>query len=1765
MISAGSFQPEIKFRWCRTVGCRAPEVWLVLTSVTGTRVCLTWQPHLGWYEATPTPIPCGLHTGFILIKDKVRDAISGSLQVRERDYKVDPFHIVPHKFAVELFLQSDQTSPFWSDVPELRLRYLSSDHLERLVGSTHKDSHPYHQFGTLGGRKWVSSTSLIYTGDEGKEEGASSSIQKNFARSDGKTRVLPRSLTRGRSHSQLRASSTSFNNLKDQKEASISSPNLSRAFQVAVDLSHASSKFLAGLSSTSSGVCLGFEDGSEPPSPDNKETPNNISPYAAGGETSQDSEDAGEGARRKKSLFSSRDRSLRIEDLTGEEAWRCRREAGAKGFDGSNASSTSYEDLLANISSTRRATFKTELNLLRFDTLAQERLVKEILAPSDSDFEDEEGACEVSDSDIAGNYGCVITFESRSSSMDDVGSPRALEEVLVSLTSNDSHPEVVFEPSKLQLHSSDEEHDSEFNLGTSSSSERRQPEPKPRTAIPRSCSGPSSLINKVPVPSPPRLNVSLVSETLVSVESHNEGFDSSLDSSQVHVKGPPEGDQAMSDEDISESEARHRVTLQGDGTVTVAALTSDSRITPDIAEDDNFQYESLKHEDEHIPIDIRNIDSEDSTEGVACKYGVRYDVAEDEACSSAESDKDESERSNLHELDRAESITSSVDREIPTDSFSAIPLEDSLKVTVREADLTGTKSDEDKDNESDSRDPNSDPSEQCDVPKSCDHPKSLLNYSEYISVMSKSTEIQSGSESVEATSGVVSATASTLAGDDRARTLMGDDRARTLTGDDRARTVTGDDRARTLMGDDRARTLTGDDRASTLTGDDRARTLTGDDRARTSTGDDRARTVTGDDRARTLTGDDRARTSTGDDRARTVTGDDRARTCTGDDRARTSTGDDRARTVTGDDRARTVTGDDRARTLTGDDRARTLTGDDRARTLTGDDRARTLTGDDRARTLTGDDRARTLTGDDRARTSTGDDRARTVTGDDRARTVTGDDRARTLTGDDRARTLTGDDRARTLTGDDRARTLTGDDRARTLTGDDRARTLTGDDRARTLTGDDRARTLTGDDRARTLTGDDRARTLTGDDRARTLTGDDRARTLTGDDHGRNRSSIDDNRDRISRRNARSKTYNVSDRSKTLTNRTFDDRTFESDDRGRTLDSRTYKSGDTNRTLDSRTYKSGDTNRTLDSRTHKSDDRDRHFYGRTYKGGDKGRLLYGGAHTDVGKNRGVIGDERGVSFADVGKTSAGSDVSRYETNGSFLSGQYGGDKKLRASVGGRRQGQHPPGSATSDQHPERDAESHQPHLRYVRLQNAGTQTTQTKRTSKMASSWTYKFNEGEGVTVGSAAKYSRSPLRNGQTEPPFTPLPDRLSGPWSQRLARGPSPSPANADLAALQRNLYNLVQGHENTMYLRQLQNGLRHKAYLAPHLSQHIHPGSVQDPPPRRQQSSVNPPHHHESPVKHHCHHPPVPNYHQSPVHQSATPIHYKYPVLNSTFVQSSSSLAYFTTRPHLGARDGPPPGDRAAGVSYGGSARDLTRLHHTNTFFHHRAGGSSIRSAASLPDLQHPVSSHLRVPSQSSSFSHTNPGPTHAHSAFDVMVGSGSSVGLKGLYWDESDSGGSTDSLIDEAEHITTTPLDPNIYNIYPRIHDWDMPNRKHHKQRRRRTRSHQGGFSAWRSEADSASVGTSSGRPYLPYRGDQLSPGQQVKVLAPGGGVAVARVLTNQKSSWQINDKIHHTSAPVSSASVTVILLSEPNRLQGSVVTVPLEKVLLAWPRI
>ena len=77
------------------------------------------------------------------------------------------------------------------------------------------------------------------------------------------------------------------------------------------------------------------------------------------------------------------------------------------------------------------------LNQLHRTAAERELRVKSLLCESDSDFEDDvKGGAAAIDDDVSGAGGCVITLESRSSSMDDVGSPRALEEALVSLTSD---------------------------------------------------------------------------------------------------------------------------------------------------------------------------------------------------------------------------------------------------------------------------------------------------------------------------------------------------------------------------------------------------------------------------------------------------------------------------------------------------------------------------------------------------------------------------------------------------------------------------------------------------------------------------------------------------------------------------------------------------------------------------------------------------------------------------------------------------------------------------------------------------------------------------------------------------------------------------------------------------------------------------------------------------------------------------------------------------------------------------------------------------------------------------------------------------------------------------------------------------------------------------------------------------------------------------------------------------------------------------------
>ncbi|XP_050698045.1 kinesin-like protein KIF26A isoform X2 [Eriocheir sinensis] len=443
--SSSSIQPEITFRWCRTERCRAAEVWLVLTSVTGTQVCLTWRPQLGWYEAPPTPVPCGLHTGFLHAGDKGRNGVP--------EWPVDAFHVSPHRAGVELFVSGAPSGTFLGHAPDLRRRYL------------HPGPHD---------RRWVSSTAL----PSGGRSSPPHSTQDDWgdASRGGSGRG---GLSRG-------GASASLGDLRPLPAAA-PSPAFSRAFRVAAELSSTSSRLLAGLSSGSSGVCLAGEEAGSPPHHHRHHHPSSST------SSSPDSEDA---------LRAPRVRLSRARRRRGEGEGAC-----------------PEVEVETALSAARTSSLRTEAALLRLDTLAQERRVARLLAESesDSDFEEEEAEEEeeegVGGRAGGGQYGCVITFESRSSSLQDVGSPRALEDALVSLTSTDSHPEFTFEGS--------------------------------RSSGPPSAGGRGGL--EPPTPAPRR-------------------------------------------------------------------LAWGNRASPDLAEDQDFLYESLGHEDQRVPLRLTGLDSEDSAD-----------------------------------------------------------------------------------------------------------------------------------------------------------------------------------------------------------------------------------------------------------------------------------------------------------------------------------------------------------------------------------------------------------------------------------------------------------------------------------------------------------------------------------------------------------------------------------------------------------------------------------------------------------------------------------------------------------------------------------------------------------------------------------------------------------------------------------------------------------------------------------------------------------------------------------------------------------------------------------------------------------------------------------------------------------------------------------------------------------------------------------------------------------------------------------------------
>lgn len=61
-----------RFRWCLSIPCQTKKVYLILTSIAGSEIHLDWKNDLGWFESNILCLPCGFHTGFILIREKVR-------------------------------------------------------------------------------------------------------------------------------------------------------------------------------------------------------------------------------------------------------------------------------------------------------------------------------------------------------------------------------------------------------------------------------------------------------------------------------------------------------------------------------------------------------------------------------------------------------------------------------------------------------------------------------------------------------------------------------------------------------------------------------------------------------------------------------------------------------------------------------------------------------------------------------------------------------------------------------------------------------------------------------------------------------------------------------------------------------------------------------------------------------------------------------------------------------------------------------------------------------------------------------------------------------------------------------------------------------------------------------------------------------------------------------------------------------------------------------------------------------------------------------------------------------------------------------------------------------------------------------------------------------------------------------------------------------------------------------------------------------------
>ncbi|KAK3871848.1 hypothetical protein Pcinc_023049 [Petrolisthes cinctipes] len=1720
MATSTNIHPEIKLRWCRSVlGCRAQEVWLVLTSVTGTRVALTWLPHLGWYEAPPTPLPCGQHTGFILIKDKVHEG--GRSVERERDYWVEPFHVVPHKFAVELFLRSDEPSPFWSHLPQLRRRYLSCGPLPR-PASPSPSPRP--------ARKWRSSAALTYVpphSQPGEEDVG---------------------LTRGGSHGQLQPASASLTSLRDPDQAWASAPTLSRAFRVAVQLSRAGSRILPGLSSASSGVCLAPEDLSGPTSPE--------SPEPVTEDTS--------------SAWSPRGPPLRLQDLYSESRAGTGGGRGCLGVD-----TSSYEDLLAALSAARRATFKTELNLLRFDSQTQDRLVREVLAASDSDFEDEEGECEAEAEE--GHYGCVITFESRSTSMEDVGSPRALEAALVSLTSSDTGQD----PARPTTPES-----------RPPASPQARPLPQPWTVTPAT--------------------------------------DSREESVEVWGTGP--------ESSWLEEPRRPTPTAEAD---------RESGSSPDLAEDSNFQYDSLNQDHHRLHLDISHLDSEDSMEGPVQHRRLRQLHTRGRAETEHGDEGDESEGTSsgrghgTYEVAGGEARFTSIEGEVATDVPLLLPLhpekQPSGKDTTSSLPLTHLTSVTAPSLPLPHYTTVTTPSLPLPTHPTIVTTPSLPLFLDNTTITSTSLQPSPLDTKTVTSLPPTHPTATTTPLPPLLKPHHSDITTPQPTLPPPAPSTTiitplPQPRHTTslqplpqprhtpvtpLLPSPPA-TLVPEKQTSCERGTGEV-AVEGSDGAKEGTDGMHEVSLSNTER------EDRSETFESEDKnninKEVIAAGGLPRETGGEGRSEERREKEGVVSEPDSEGLIEIVSDE-------------ATSEPYSNGLSKEPDSDQATKDSGSEAILNEPEE-----SEGATTKDPNSEGVAVLGEDEDEIIEEIPRVKGTDEDDdtyvtiRYLIDIGPGGIGENGGGGRTRMLVGDDEENG-TWEESEGVEEGEDTEVRSAGDE------GDDEGNGFDDDDNNGLETREDSE-----DDDGASEVGGEGSDEKSDVERTR------------HGLNDES--IQNGILDE--------GRTPIDDSERKTRIDEKSEDRTRKDGG----------ECDKKKSQGIREIEKGGMKVREK----KVQHGKEEGMeykTNDDSRTGIRTRVKTEGGEEVR-------------GAREKVRGARdrGGDRTETREGREVTEERGRPRHNPSTQPLQPSSSTTTTPVYTTTTHRHSPLISR-THSPHLINTTTTPSPSRHHHHHWT--KFDVPYTPLPDRYSGPWSQKTTRGTNVAnaadyPTKPTLAALQRTLYAKVKGesrphqfnasyystggvfstnvannHGQSNYNNNSTNyqgsptlrnhhinhsleNLKYKHSSTGHLRHHSASAASQYDTNYTSHQYLR--RHSFSQYQHQYHHTsPVHNsssrhlYHTSPVHNSSSrhqyqtsPTHHhqhlKYPVLDSSLVRSSSSLALSTVGTSPINPPLPPAVSSSGGGPQGGSTGDLRRSqqhnhnltltsHNTNTNTHKY---TSVRGASSLPNLHNtPATAH----NPTKSISTTTPAPTNttrAHSARDLSTMRGRRRRW-GKWGDNEDSGGSTDSLIDEAEDAASTPLHPSLYHhplptttttISHRHHtsvsnllqtSYESEVREKHSQsfitlpvavvvsesevrekrsigrrHRRRTRSHHGEFpDTPRRAADTTTTTTTTqahthtldgvmggeGRPFLPYRGDQLGPGQQVKVLAPGGGVAVARVLASLPSPAR-----HRREQPLDAStslqeSVTVVLLSEPNRLQGSVVTVPLDKVLLAWPR-